>query len=59
MYTPTTNLTPKRTQHSTQYYYCSGPGNRNMKAVGALYAIASLTLLNEGPEKAGKIYYNL
>ncbi|CAK7203113.1 acid phosphatase pho5 [Sporothrix eucalyptigena] len=40
------------------YYYCSGPGDKNMKAVGAVYANASLSLLNQGPEKAGSIYLN-
>lgn len=30
-----------------------------MAAVGAVYVNASLSLLNEGPEKAGPIFFNL
>lgn len=30
-----------------------------MAAVGSVYANASLTLLNEGPEKAAPLYLNL
>ncbi|OAA66491.1 3-phytase B [Niveomyces insectorum RCEF 264] len=41
-----------------QYYYCNGPGDKNMRAVGAVYANASLTLLNEGPDKTGKLFFN-
>ncbi|KAJ5916499.1 acid phosphatase aph 3-phytase phyB [Penicillium tannophilum] len=40
------------------YYYCAGPGDKNMAAVGAVYVNASLSLLNEGPEKAGPIFFN-
>ncbi|CAK7197879.1 acid phosphatase pho5 [Sporothrix eucalyptigena] len=40
------------------YYYCSGPGDKNMRAVGSVYANASLTLLNDGPKKAGKLFLN-
>ncbi|KAJ5683281.1 acid phosphatase aph 3-phytase phyB [Penicillium macrosclerotiorum] len=40
------------------YYYCAGPGDKNMAAVGAVYANASLTLLNEGPKKAHPLYFN-
>ncbi|OJJ44493.1 hypothetical protein ASPZODRAFT_135307 [Penicilliopsis zonata CBS 506.65] len=40
------------------YYYCAGPGDKNQNAVGAVYVNASLTLLNQGPEEAGKIYLN-
>ncbi|KAL1961812.1 hypothetical protein VTN77DRAFT_1024 [Rasamsonia byssochlamydoides] len=40
-----------------QYYYCSGPGDKNMYAVGAVYANASLTLLNQGPS-AGTLFFN-
>ena len=42
-----------------KFYYCSGPGDKNMRAVGSVYANASLTLLNDGPEKAGKIFLSL
>lgn len=35
------------------------PGDPFYKAVGAVYANASLTLLNQGPEKAGTMYFNL
>ncbi|RFU25358.1 hypothetical protein B7463_g10969, partial [Scytalidium lignicola] len=40
-----------------QYYYCNGPGDRNMKAVGNVYVNASLVLLNKGPS-IGKIWFN-
>ncbi|PYH88246.1 acid phosphatase aph, 3-phytase phyB [Aspergillus ellipticus CBS 707.79] len=40
------------------YYYCAGPGDKNMAAVGAVYANASLTLLNQGPKEAGPIFFN-
>ncbi|KAJ5728320.1 3-phytase B [Penicillium malachiteum] len=40
------------------YYYCSGPGDKNMAAVGAVYVNASLSLLNQGPEKAGPLIFN-
>ncbi|CAK7243370.1 MAG: acid phosphatase pho5 [Sporothrix thermara] len=42
------------------YYYCNGPGDKNMKAVGAVYANASLSLLNEGPggNNAGALWLN-
>ena len=40
------------------FYYCAGPGDKNMKAVGAVYANASLSLLNEGPDKAGALFLN-
>ncbi|KAL1864799.1 acid phosphatase pho5 [Paecilomyces lecythidis] len=39
------------------YYYCAGPGDKNMNAVGAVYVNASLTLLNEGPS-SGTIFFN-
>jgi hypothetical protein len=35
------------------------PGDKNMAAVGSVYANASLTLLNQGPEKASPLYLNL
>jgi hypothetical protein len=35
------------------------PGDKNMAAVGAVYVNASLSLLNEGPEKAGPMFFNL
>ena len=34
------------------------PGDKNMAAVGAVYANASLTLLNEGPS-SGTLWFNL
>ncbi|KAJ5094034.1 hypothetical protein N7456_009895 [Penicillium angulare] len=40
------------------YYYCAGPGDKNMAAVGAVYVNATLSLLNEGPEKAGPLIFN-
>ncbi|RFU71985.1 3-phytase b [Trichoderma arundinaceum] len=40
------------------FYYCAGPGNEKMKAVGSVYANATLKLLNEGPDKAGKMYWS-
>ncbi|RAH47366.1 histidine phosphatase family protein [Aspergillus brunneoviolaceus CBS 621.78] len=40
------------------YYYCAGPGDKNMAAVGAVYVNASLTLLNQGPEEAGSLFFN-
>ncbi|ORY55618.1 phytase B [Pseudomassariella vexata] len=40
------------------FYYCAGPGDKNMAAVGAVYANATLLLLNQGPEKAGKMFWN-
>ncbi|OJJ50272.1 hypothetical protein ASPZODRAFT_128896 [Penicilliopsis zonata CBS 506.65] len=40
------------------YYYCAGPGDKNMLAVGAVYLNASLTLMNQGPKEAGSIYLN-
>ncbi|CAI7678580.1 acid phosphatase aph 3-phytase phyB [Penicillium manginii] len=40
------------------YFYCAGPGDKNMAAVGSVYANASLTLLNQGPEKASPLYLN-
>ncbi|PWY75229.1 acid phosphatase aph, 3-phytase phyB [Aspergillus sclerotioniger CBS 115572] len=40
------------------YYYCAGPGDKNMAAVGAVYANASLTLLNQGPKEAGSLFFN-
>ncbi|RAK89675.1 3-phytase B [Aspergillus costaricaensis CBS 115574] len=40
------------------YYYCAGPGDKNMAAVGAVYANASLTLLNQGPKEAGPLFFN-
>lgn len=39
--------------------FLSRPGDKNMAAVGAVYANASLSLLNEGPEKAGPLFFNL
>lgn len=30
-----------------------------MAAVGAVYANASLTLLNQGPQEAGPLFFNL
>ncbi|PYI06530.1 acid phosphatase [Aspergillus sclerotiicarbonarius CBS 121057] len=39
------------------FYYCSGPGNSYMRAVGALYINATLTLLNEGPS-SGSLFFN-
>ena len=30
-----------------------------MAAVGAVYANASLTLLNQGPKEAGSLFFNL
>ncbi|BDD62639.1 acid phosphatase pho5 [Monascus purpureus] len=39
------------------YYYCAGPGDKNMAAVGAVYVNASLTLLNQGPS-AGTLWFN-
>ncbi|KAK1767542.1 histidine phosphatase superfamily [Phialemonium atrogriseum] len=41
-----------------QFYYCAGPGDKNMKAVGAVYANATLHLLNQGPKKAGSIFWS-
>ncbi|EON96026.1 putative 3-phytase b protein [Phaeoacremonium minimum UCRPA7] len=41
------------------FYYCAGPGDEKMKAVGAVYANATLHLLNEGPEKSGPIFFSL
>lgn len=35
------------------YYYCDGPGNDDMFAVGAVYANATLSLLKEGPSDDG------
>lgn len=35
------------------------PGDKNMAAVGAVYANASLTLLNQGPKEAGSLFFNL
>ncbi|KAJ5613842.1 3-phytase B [Penicillium herquei] len=40
------------------FYYCAGPGDPYYKAVGSVYANASLTLLNQGPEEAQTIYFN-
>ncbi|KAJ5122353.1 3-phytase B [Penicillium atrosanguineum] len=41
-----------------QFYYCAGPGDPYYKAVGSVYANASLTLLNQGPAEVGAIYFN-
>lgn len=38
---------------------CFSPGDSFSKAVGSVYANASVTLLNQGPEKAGTMYFNL
>lgn len=40
------------------YYYCDGPGDAASVAAGSLYANATLTLMNQGPEKAGKLYFS-
>ncbi|KAK9459717.1 3-phytase B [Lipomyces oligophaga] len=40
------------------YYYCSGPGDKNMRAVGSVFVNASLTALNQGPETAGPMLWN-
>ena len=37
----------------------NSPGDPFFKAVGAVYANASLTLLNQGPGKVGTMYFNL
>lgn len=36
------------------YYYCDGPGDSNMRAVGQVYANATLALLTEGPTSPTK-----
>ncbi|KAJ5875651.1 3-phytase B [Penicillium subrubescens] len=40
------------------FYHCAGPGSQFAKAVGAVYANASLKLLTQGPEKAGTMFFN-
>ncbi|CAK7266431.1 acid phosphatase pho5 [Sporothrix epigloea] len=40
------------------YYYCNGPGYVNGRTVGSVFANASLTLLNQGPKKAGSLFFN-
>lgn len=40
------------------YYYCSGPGDEGSVAAGAVYANATLTLLNQGPKKAGSLFFS-
>ncbi|CAG7957551.1 unnamed protein product [Penicillium olsonii] len=44
--------------HDLNYYYCAGPGDKSMSAVGSVYANASLTLLNEGPQKTNPLFFN-
>ncbi|KAK9473659.1 acid phosphatase [Dipodascopsis tothii] len=41
-----------------QYYHCYGPGSNTTNPVGAVYANATLTLLNQGPKKAGSMFWN-
>lgn len=36
------------------YYYCDGPGDSNMRAVGQVYVNATLQLLKEGPTSPRK-----
>ncbi|PYH78404.1 3-phytase B [Aspergillus uvarum CBS 121591] len=40
------------------FYYCAGPGNKYMRAVGANYLNASLALLQQGPSSAGPLFFN-
>ncbi|RAL15936.1 histidine phosphatase family protein [Aspergillus homomorphus CBS 101889] len=40
------------------FYYCAGPGNKYMRAVGANYLNASLSLLQQGPSKVGPLFFN-
>lgn len=40
------------------YYYCAGPGLPAAKPVGSLYANATNVLMNEGPEKAGSLFFS-
>lgn len=35
------------------------PGNADNKAVGGVYINATLTLMNQGPEKAGTLFFSL
>ncbi|RAL05920.1 histidine phosphatase family protein [Aspergillus ibericus CBS 121593] len=42
---------------NVNFYYCSGPGNSYMRAVGALYINATLALLTEGPS-SGSLFFN-
>ncbi|PYH47385.1 histidine phosphatase family protein [Aspergillus saccharolyticus JOP 1030-1] len=40
------------------FYYCAGPGNKYIRAVGANYLSASLSLLQQGPSAAGSLFFN-
>ncbi|KAJ6787269.1 hypothetical protein PWT90_05862 [Aphanocladium album] len=41
------------------FYYCVGPGNKKYSSArGSVFANASVTLLNEGPEKNGALFFN-
>ncbi|PYH92328.1 acid phosphatase [Aspergillus ellipticus CBS 707.79] len=42
---------------NTNFYYCSGPGNEYMRAVGSLYVNATLSLLREGPS-SNSLFFN-
>uniref|UniRef100_A0A060SXK2 ARAD1A10054p n=1 Tax=Blastobotrys adeninivorans TaxID=409370 RepID=A0A060SXK2_BLAAD len=40
------------------FYYFAGPGSNTSAAVGSVYSNATLALLNQGPEKAGKLHFS-
>lgn len=40
------------------YYYCHGPADKNSLVLGSIYTNATLALMNEGPDKAGKIFFS-